>query len=197
MPQYGGVRKSKRDVIEILHDILNCVYELQIRNRLRPVPKTSVMQCSNLNTNTFRRHLSMLLSNGMVAVEPLSDKLLITIQGIIFKRAALKLLEKLQLGVMKPSLVSIGTQAFTLIAEQRPEVIKVDNGSLLTVAMETCDYVIAATGDRIACLAEKGGRVLLVCCEGLNCRVSLEAPSPPQLRLDDVIRAALSCLHGG
>ena len=198
MPQYGNVRRNKRDVIEILHDILDCVYELQLRNRLRPVPKTNVMQCSNLNTNSFRRHLEMLLSNGLVVVEPLSGRLLITVQGLLFKRMASKLFEKLQLGNSKPILVSLGSQAFTMLAGQRPELIMQSNGTrLLPVLLEICDYIIAVSADRAACLAERSKRIMLICCEGHNCRVVLEASSVEQLKLDDVIRATASCIEGG
>ena len=198
MPQYGGVRRNKRDVVEILHDILDCVYELQLRNKLRPVPRTNVMQCSNLNTNSFRRHLEILLSNGLVALEPLSGRLLITAQGLMFKRTASKLFEKLQLGDSKPVLVSLGSQAFTILVGQKPELITLSNGTrLLPVLLETCDYVVAVSGSRAACLAEKNRRIMLICCEGFNCRVLLEASTAERVKLDDVIRATISCIEGG
>ena len=198
MPRYTGIRGSKRDTLEIVHDILSCVYELQLRNKLRAVPKTAVMQCSNLNTNSFKRHLNILLSNGLLVVEPLGEKLMITMQGLAFRHMTAKLLEKLYLGSVKPTLVSIGSQAYIAIAQIKPELISLPNNALIAPAiLETCDYLIAAVNDRLSCLTERQKRVMLICCKGLTCNVMLEAPSPEQLDLDEVIRATLNCIEGG
>ncbi len=162
-------RRGRRGNLELIHEFLECVHSLGGGD---PVPKTNVMHCSNLNTTSFSRYLSLLENNGIVVSE--GGGIRLTAQGLFVKQLAYRILRAINLYAVNPLIVRIG-----LLLHQRLNVVYRDSAAIVP----PCDYVVAITPERVLCISVERGFLALRCCSLCSCN---DARS---VRLDELIAA--------
>ena len=189
-------RERRRSTLELIHDILNCIYVLQSNSGWAPVAKTSVMQCSNLNTESFKRHIASLESNGLVFSDPATRRLRITAQGVLVHRLANRLMFFLSLANMKPIIAAIGLELHRRLVEKLSEDPPLQLPHLQY--LEECEYIVAARGDRIACIRGENRIMLtLLCCDANGCtKRAILQTTDAFAKVDELIRLVTDCIYG-
>ncbi|AEM39448.1 hypothetical protein Pyrfu_1591 [Pyrolobus fumarii 1A] len=169
----SGGNAPRRNAITILVDVLRCIEKLQNSSPYRAAKRSEVAQCSNLNTATFNKYITVLESAGLVTLKrtPRYVFIRLTHHGYLVLRMLERLVAILHLASHKPHVLRLGVKITRKLHEDLPPSLPPKLSPLL---LEECDYVVIVLGSKAVCLRASSDNSIEVRCCRINHRVECE-----------------------